>query len=121
MHPPEILIVPLAKRPFFPGMAAPLVIEPGVYYETLKQVANTEHKTMGLFMAYDEEANIYDLKLDGIHNVGVAAKILRIIPMEQGGAQVILNMEKRIKIEEAVKGEKFLSAKVSYHDDVKGP
>ena len=117
MDPPEIFIVPLAKRPFFPGMAAPLVIEPGVYYEMLKQVANTDHKTMGLFMTHDEEANIYDLKLDDIHSVGVAAKILRIIPMEQGGAQVILNMEKRIQIEGAAKEEKFLAAKVSYHED----
>lgn len=117
LDPPEIFIVPLAKRPFFPGMAAPLVIEPGVYYEMLKEVASTDHKTMGLFLTKDEEANIYDLGLDQIHSVGVSAKILRIIPMEQGGAQVILNMEKRVEIQQPVEEAKFLSAKVTYYED----
>ncbi len=115
--PKELFLVPLSKRPFFPGMAAPLVIEPGVYYEMLKQVAGTEHKTMGLFLTKNEEVNIYDLSLDDFHPVGVSAKILRIIPMEQGGAQVILNMEKRITIKTPVKGSKFLAAKVEYFED----
>ncbi|MBS0630214.1 MAG: endopeptidase La [Verrucomicrobia bacterium] len=115
--PEELTLVPLSRRPFFPGMAAPLIIEPGIYYEMLKQVAATDHKTMGLFLTKQEEANIYELKLDDFYKVGVAAKILRIIPMEQGGAQVILNMEKRITIKKPAKKGKFLSAKVIYHDD----
>jgi len=115
--PEELFLVPLSKRPFFPGMAAPLVIEPGVFYEMLKQVASTDHKTMGLFLTQEETANIYELSLDDFHEVGVSAKILRIIPMEQGGAQVILNMEKRITIKKPIKKSKFLAAKIEYHDD----
>ncbi len=115
--PGELNIVPLSRRPFFPGMAAPLVIEPGIFYEMLKQVATTNHKMMGLFLTKDEEANIYELGIDDFHGIGVSAKILRIIPMEQGGAQVILNMEKRIKIEKPIKKGKFLLAKVSYQED----
>lgn len=115
--PEELTVVPLSRRPFFPGMAAPLIIEPGIYYEMLKAVATTDHKTMGLFLTKEEEANIYKLKLDDFYKVGVSAKILRIIPMEQGGAQVILNMEKRITIKKAGKKGKFLSAKVAYHED----
>jgi len=117
IDPDELTLVPLSRRPFFPGMAAPLIIEPGIYYEMLKQVAETDHKMMGLFLTKEEEDNIYELKLSDFHKVGVSAKILRIIPMEQGGAQVILNMEKRITIKKAGKRGKFLSAKVSYHED----
>ena len=116
--PKELFLIPLSKRPFFPGMAAPLVIEPGIYYELLKQVAETDHKTMGLFLTKKEEVNIYDLGIDDYHSVGVSAKILRIIPMDQGGAQVILSMEKRVKIEKPLKHGKFLAAKVSYQEDV---
>ena len=116
--PKELCIVPLSRRPFFPGMAAPLVIEPGIYYEMLKHVASTDHKTMGLFLTKEEEANIYSLKHEDFHPVGVSAKILRIIPMEQGGAQVILNMEKRVKIKKPIKKEGFLRAQVEYHEDV---
>ena len=42
--PNELYIFPLIRRPFFPGMAAPVVIEPGPFFETLKLVAKSEHK-----------------------------------------------------------------------------
>lgn len=109
-------VLPLNRRPFFPGMAAPLVIEPGLYYEVLKLVAKTEHKCMGLFLTLKEDADIYKIRLEDLHTVGVLARILRIIPMEGGGAQVVLSMEKRISIKEKIKG-KYLQAKFTYHED----
>ena len=30
-RPPQVFIIPLNRRPFFPGMAAPVVIEPGPF------------------------------------------------------------------------------------------
>lgn len=117
VFPEEVFIIPLTRRPFFPGMAAPIIIEPGSYYEALKQVSKTNHKCMGVFLTKDEDANIYKLGIDDIYHVGVVARILRIIPLEQGGAQVVLNMEKRISIKEEVK-ELSLKAKVEYHDDL---
>ena len=89
--PGEVFVVPLSRRPFFPGMAAPIVIEPGAFYEVLKTVAKTEHKSMGLFLTKNEEINIYKAGFDDLYSVGILARILRIIPMEQGGAQVVLN------------------------------
>ncbi len=119
-NPDQLYIVPLNRRPFFPGMAAPLVIEPGPYYEVLKLVAKSDHKCMGLFLTKEEEANIYKVGLNDLFQVGVLARILRIIPMEQGGAQVVLNMERRISIKKPLKGGKFLRAEVAYHDDATG-
>ncbi len=116
LYPDQLFILPLNRRPFFPGMAAPIVIEPGAYYEVLKIVAKTEHKCLGLFLTQHEDTSIYKIGLPDLHKVGVVARILRIIPMEQGGAQVVLNMEKRVKIEKSVKS-KYLAAKVTYHDD----
>jgi ATP-dependent Lon protease len=115
-YPEELFIIPLTKRPFFPGMAAPILIEPGSYYEVLKMVAKTRHKCMGLFLTKKEDANVYKLNADSLYDVGVVARILRIIPMEGGGAQVVLNMEKRISIKK-VKKNKYLSALVEYHED----
>ncbi|MGH7890290.1 MAG: LON peptidase substrate-binding domain-containing protein, partial [Thermodesulfobacteriota bacterium] len=117
--PNQIFIIPLNRRPFFPGMAAPLVIEPGPFYEVLKMVAKTEHKCMGLFLTKKEDANVYKVGFDDFYKVGVLARILRIIPMEQGGAQVVLNMEKRISITKPVKG-KYLRAQVKYFEDAGG-
>lgn len=119
-EPPETLtFFPILRRPFFPGMAAPLVIEPGPYYEMLKKVAGSEHKCVGLLLAKKESANIYEVDFDDLYTIGVFARILRIIPMDQGGAQVILNMEKRVEVKEPVKSKKDLVAKVRYHEDTK--
>ncbi len=114
--PDQIFIIPLTRRPFFPGMAAPVVIEPGPFYEVLKLVAKTEHKCMGLFLTKQEDVNLYKIGLEDLCKVGVLARILRIIPMEQGGAQVVLNMEKRISIKKPVRS-KYLRAEVKYHED----
>ena len=115
--PNQVFVIPLSRRPFFPGMAAPLVIEPGSFYEVLKMVAKSEHKSMGLFLTKKEEDNIYKVGFDDLYSVGVLARILRIIPMEHGGAQVVLNMEKRISILKPVKAGKYLRAQITYHED----
>lgn len=112
--PTELVVFPIIKRPFFPGMAAPIVIEPGPFFEILKNLARAENKCVGLFLTKKEDVNIYKAKFDDLHSVGVMARILRIIPMEQGGAQVILNMEQRIQIQEVVSEGKILKAKVAY-------
>ncbi len=115
--PKELFVFPLIRRPFFPGMAAPLLIEPGPYYDALKVVAKTPHKCLGLALTKKEDADIYDLGLKDLHSVGVMARVLRIIPLEQGGAQVILNMESRIKINGKGKRSRHITAKVDYHED----
>lgn len=114
----EVFVMPLNRRPFFPGMAAPIVIETGSYYEVLKLVAKTEEKTLGLFLTKDESANIYEIEKKDFYPVGVLARILRIIPMEQGGAQVVLNMEKRISMKRQVKKKPYFSAKVQVEEDL---
>jgi len=114
--PDELYVLPLNRRPFFPGMAAPILIEPGPYYEVLKLVAKQESKYIALVLTKKENVNIYKINFTQLYKVGVLARILRIIPMEGGGAQVILNMEERVEIMEPLK-DKFLRAKVHYHPE----
>lgn len=116
--PEKLFILPMTRRPFFPGMAAPLVIEPGVYYEVLKNVAKSDNKMLGLFLTKDEDVNIYKMGIKDLHKVGVVAKILRIVPLDQGGgAQVVLSMEQRVTIDKKVRNTKYLQASVKYHHD----
>lgn len=116
LYPSQLYLLPLSRRPFFPGMASPIIIEPGIYYEVLKTVAKSEHKCVGLFLTKKEESNVYKLGVGDLYSVGVVGRILRIIPLEQGGAQVVLNMEKRVSIQKGLRG-KQLCAEVVYHDD----
>jgi ATP-dependent Lon protease len=108
----NLFIIPVTRRPFFPGMAAPIVIEPGTYYEVLKLVSKSKHKYIGLVLTQQETPSSSKISFKDLYKVGVLAKILRIIPLEQGGAQVIVNVEKRIVLEKAVKNTGFLMAKV---------
>lgn len=114
--PKDLYVIPITNRPFFPGMAAPVMIEPGPFYEVLKLVAKSENKYIALVMTKNENANIYKVGFNGLRKVGCLARILRIIPVEAGGAQVILNMEQRVEISKPIKG-KYLRANVAYHPD----
>lgn len=114
--PDELYILPINRRPFFPGMAAPIVIEPGPFYEVLKTVAKQDNKFIALILTRKENANIYKVGFNQLFHVGVLARVLRIIPIEGGGAQVILSMEERVEICEQVK-DKHLRAKVCYHPE----
>lgn len=96
--PQEVYIYPLHRRPFFPGMAAPIVIEPGPLYEALKVIAQSENKYVGLLLSKEDVEDVYKTKFEQLFHVGVLARILRIIPMENGGAQVVLGMEKRFRV-----------------------
>lgn len=115
--PNQVYIFPIVKRPFFPGMAAPIMVEPGIFYEALKAIAKQENKFIGLVLTKNENIDIHNVTFEDLHHTGVLARILRIIPMEQGGAQVVLNMEKRMSIQKRVKSHKSLYAKVIYHED----
>ena len=116
-YPSTLDVFPLIRRPLFPGMAAPLVIEPGPFYETLKRVAKTDHKSVALLLSKKENKDLYQMSLKDLYKVGVLARVLRIIPMEKGGAQIILSMEKRLKVVKAAGGAKSMKAKVSFHED----
>ena len=109
--PSEVYIFPLLKRPFFPGMAAPIVIEPGPFYDVLKVLAKSEDKSLGLLLTKKEDQDVYKKGFKDLYSIGVIARILRIIPMEQGGAQVILNMEKRMRVLEPTSEEVGLPLK----------
>lgn len=115
--PEQVHIFPLLRRPFFPGMAAPLVIEPGPFYEVLKIIAKSENKCVGLLLSKKENQDIYKTTFEDLYEIGVLARLLRIIPMEQGGAQVILNMEKRFRVASPIPDSPTLKAQVTYYDD----
>lgn len=117
--PHQLDIFPLTRRPFFPGMAAPIVIEPGPFYESLKRIAKSPHKSVGLVLTKSETAETLKVGFDDLYSVGVLARILRIIPSDQGGAQVIFNMEKRLRLVEVLPTSQgqCLRAKVEYFED----
>ncbi len=118
-YPKLLPILPLTKRPFPPSLTVPLMVEKGVYYDLLKEMSKSKHKFIGLILTKDEKQNINHLTFEDLYDVGVIARILRIVSTNKRGAQVILNIESRFKVLKRVskKTDKYLAAAVSYHQD----
>lgn len=117
--PQEIFLFPLVKRPLFPGMVVPILVESGPLCESLKEASLTKDKLIGLTLLAKEAALRGNPVFDEYHKVGVTGKIIRINPVEQGGFQLILSIEKRFFIEEEVSTAPSLKVKVSYIDETK--
>ncbi len=96
-----LTVFPLVKRPLFPGMATPLMIEKGPYYEALKALSQSKQRLVALVLTKKEDVSLKKLKKEDLHNFGVIARILRIIPSSGGhAAQVVVTVDQRLQINE---------------------
>lgn len=97
-------------------MAAPIVIEPGPYYEVLKIVAKTDHKCVGSVSLIRKMRIFIKLAWTICTKWALSPGFYALFLWSKGGAQVVLNMEKRVSIVKPVKS-KHLVVEVLYHDD----
>lgn len=117
-YPVQLPIFPLVKRPFFPGMATPLIIDKGAYYEALQHIAKKKQKFIALVLTKKENLDLSSLKESDLYQVGVLARILRIIPSPSGdSAQIVVSIEKRMRILKTTKKDKLLIAKAEVMED----
>lgn len=115
-YPKELFVIPVTHRPFFPGMAAPILIDKGPQYEVLKLIAKSEQKYVALILTKKEEVDLSRISFDDLYPIGILGRILRILPVDGGGAQVVVNMEQRLELVRPIK-HKYLRAEVVYHID----
>lgn len=122
-YPKTLPILPLTKRPFPPSLTVPIMVEKGVYYDLLKDMTKRNKKFIGLLLTKEEKQDIYSVGFEDMYQVGVIARILRVSNVEERGASVILNIEKRFKVLKKIskKSDKQLVAAVSYHIDQVDP
>ncbi|MCB1118508.1 MAG: endopeptidase La [Chlamydiia bacterium] len=116
-EPQELYVFPLLRRPFFPGMLAHIYIETGHFATVLKKVLKTEHKCIALVMAKEEKKPLSEMTLDDLYDVGVMARVLKVVPQEKGGDQVILQVDKRIAVIGAIENSSGLICEVDYYTD----
>ena len=118
-YPENLPIVAITQKPYMPYMAVPIVFEPGKYFDLLKEIAKMEQKYIGLVLTKDKDQDIYEAGLEDLYTHGTVARVLRILNVHEGGAQAILNIERRFKIvgPATKKKGKFLVAKVKYHEE----
>ncbi|KAI7899514.1 ATP-dependent protease La [Cokeromyces recurvatus] len=102
---PQVLALPIAGRPLFPGFYKAVVIKEPTVTAAIKELMKRGQPYVGAFLLKDEALDVDTITtLDQVHKVGVFAQITSVFPASAGkedsGLTAVLYPHRRIKINE---------------------
>jgi len=110
---PEVMtIIPISQRPIFPGMMIPLILSGEFMIESAQQIMESESKIGGVVLIKNQHDNM--TITDDLYKVGVAAKIVKITPIDEKTVQVMLNALGRFTYKSTVQDEPVIQWKVNH-------
>jgi ATP-dependent Lon protease len=109
--PEKLYIIPISGRPFFPAQIQPVVFDSERWGETLKRVAKTSHRSVGLVFVGDQ--NPEDVTPEEFPAIGCVVR-LHNISRDNGGMQCVAQGIKRFNIEHWFSETEPMLAQVSY-------
>lgn len=98
---PQVLALPIAKRPLFPGFYKAVTIRDPQVAAAIQEMMKRGQPYLGAFLLKDEEADGDTIKtLDEIHDVGVFAQVTSAFPVhgDEGSLTAVLYPHRRIRI-----------------------
>jgi ATP-dependent Lon protease len=114
---PELLgILPLRNTVLYPGIVMPITVARDKSIELLKDVANKKEKLIGVVA--QRNGNLEDVTSEGLHRVGVAAQLLRLIRMPDGSVTIVIQGRRRFQIDQIVETDPYFKARVTPYDEV---
>ena len=115
MLPDNLTVLPTESRPFFPGITVPLTFSGEKYIEAIKQVANSNQPFLGLALikSVDEQ----DYMSSELYETGTVVKILKVVPTENQGMQVLVQGLQRFSHLETIRTEPVIQWRVDYYQD----
>ena len=108
----RFFVFPIYKRPIFPGMTIPIIVE-AFQYDILKKIAKNNDGQNRYLAVFLSKQDSFDGKKVDIHKVGVLAKIVKIIPAEKN-TQVFLQGEERITLKKITATEPMMAEVVRH-------
>lgn len=103
---PQLLALPISRRPLFPGFYKAVVITDPNVIKAIKEMLDRQQPYLGAFMLKDSEVDTDIIhSKDDVHEVGVLAQVTSAFPSkdEKTGTEAmtaLLYPHKRIKIDE---------------------
>ncbi|KAG0092791.1 ATP-dependent Lon protease pim1 [Podila epicladia] len=102
---PQVLTLPIGRRPLFPGFYKAVVIKNPAVANAIKELMKRGQPYVGAFLLKDEDLDVDTVtSMDQIHKVGVFAQITTIFPAsagsDEGSITAVLYPHRRIKIKE---------------------
>lgn len=110
----EVPILPLRNMVIFPGVLMPVTV---ARPKSLKLIRKTQENDGIIGVCTQTDKKIEDPTLDDLYNIGVVAKIVRILEMPDNSTTVILEGKKRFHLDELVSEKPYLKAKIHPLED----
>ena len=87
-HYPEVLALPIARRPLFPGFYKAVVIRNPAVVAAIKEMMRRGQPYLGAFLLKDEQADSDIISdINSVHHVGVFAQITSVFSATGGAAK----------------------------------
>ncbi|PLY11622.1 MAG: endopeptidase La, partial [Desulfuromonas sp.] len=109
--PAGLPIIPLRPRPAFPGLVVPLALNGKAQVTALHHAMEHHTQTLGLVMVRDLDR---EDSAENLHPVGVAAKILKVLHVEEESAHLMVSAVERFTLEELNDSGRLLYGRVRY-------
>jgi len=106
-HPKNIAILPLRNVVMFPGVVIPLTVG---REKSLKLIKDAYKNNEIIGTVAQKDLNIEEPTKDDIFTVGTSAKIIRIFDMPDGTTSIIIQGQKRFKVNEILVDEPYFIA-----------
>lgn len=114
--PDSLPILPLRNTVLFPGVILPITIGRNKSLKLINEVYKND-KTIGTLAQKDSKTD--DPKIDDLCTVGTMAQIVRILEMPDGTTSIIIQGQRRFKVNEFVSEEPYFRARVEALDEIK--
>lgn len=98
---PQVMAIPIAKRPLFPGFYKAITIRDPNVSAALQEMMRRGQPYVGAFLFKDENSDKDIIeKMDDVHDVGVFAQVTSIFPVtgEESSLTAVLYPHRRIKM-----------------------
>jgi ATP-dependent Lon protease len=109
--PTTIPILPQSERPFFPGQAIPLLVDPAAWEPTIRAAQENANNIVGLMLT--RSGNTETAGVKDFYRMGTACRIHRVARMD-GRMQVLLEGVQRFRVKQWLNVQPPFSARVEF-------
>src|SRR6185369_12980347 len=106
--PEELSILPIKNTVLFPGVVIPITVGREKSIKLVKKAYRGD-KTIGVVA--QENSKLEEPGIDDIYKIGTVAKILKMLVLPDGNTTIIIQGQRRFRIQEIVNSEPFFTAK----------
>lgn len=113
MLPGTLPVISLEKRPIFPGIFSPLIIE-GTEEVKIVEKAYEDNGFLGIIL---QKNNVEKPTVSDLYNIGTAVRIIKKIILPDGGVNIFISTLKRFKIKKIISENTTMVVAVEYLEE----